>query len=89
MERENCKEADKEEPQDKAVDVKQTKEEKSAIKGEGQDPFEYWGFLPADDPLSDTDSEAGDPVKERQDRVLRSRKVSLVRQAGARPRPRR
>lgn len=44
--------------------------------GDATRALDYWGFLPGDYPLSDTDNEAEDPVKERQERVIRSRKVS-------------
>lgn len=42
---------------------------------EERQKLDFWGFLPDDEPLSSTDSEAEDPVQEREERVLRSRKV--------------
>lgn len=54
--------------------------EKQSDKGaddQSQHSLKYWGFLPSDEPLSSTDEEAEDPVKEREERVLRSRKVSV------------
>lgn len=49
--------------------------------------LDSFGFLPHDYPLSDTDTETVNPVKERKKRVLRSRKVSVcaARRSSRRP----
>lgn len=69
--------AKKNAPSDEEESEDEEEEAEKKHKDEGRDPFDYWGFLPGDHPISDTDSEAEDPVKERHDRVLRSRKVNF------------